>query len=215
LATPFNAEVLMRAGVSESLVPRVLKSLEVLELIDGEGNPTPYLEALRRATSEEYKPKLAEIVKAVYAEVFQFADPTKDDMNRIADAFRAFNPIGQRGRMVTLFMGLCEEAGIVTPSSKKAGQKTGQVSVGATINVRKRAGQETSRPASVKYNVRADHGGLVPEGVLGFIRDIRWQEGASKEQREKLRTTFGVLLELYLPIVSAANAEPDDEDDKE
>jgi hypothetical protein len=35
-------------------------------------------------------------------------------MTRIEDAFRLFEPSRQRGRMVTLFLGLCHEAGLVS-----------------------------------------------------------------------------------------------------
>ena len=113
LTTPITIDVLLRASVNESLAPRTLKSLEVLELIDGDGAPTPAMEGLRRAPQEDFRKRMEELVRGVYAEVFKFTDPATDEPSRVADAFRAFNPIGQRGRMVTLFMGLCEAAGIV------------------------------------------------------------------------------------------------------
>src|SRR5690349_12129895 len=71
-------DVLMRAGVSESLIPRTLQSLQLLELINDDGTWTPNLETLRRAPESELQSTLAEIVRSVYADVFQYVDPSKD-----------------------------------------------------------------------------------------------------------------------------------------
>src|SRR5688500_15539983 len=68
LPTPITAEVLVRAGVTDSLAPRTLKSLSALELVGADGRPTPALEGLRRATQEDYRQRLEAIVRDVYAE---------------------------------------------------------------------------------------------------------------------------------------------------
>jgi hypothetical protein len=118
LQVPFDLDVLMRAGISEGLAPRTLHALRQLDLIDEAGNPTEALLGLQRATSDEFRDRAAEVIRAAYAPIFQFTDPSEDPPERVRDAFRAYTPTGQQGRMVTLFMGLCEWAGIVGERAK-------------------------------------------------------------------------------------------------
>jgi hypothetical protein len=56
---------------------------------------------------------LVEWLHNVYAPIFQYVDPATDDVQRVIDQFRNYEPVGQRNRMVTLFLGLCERAGII------------------------------------------------------------------------------------------------------
>src|SRR5262245_32378107 len=73
LPSPINSEVLGRAGIAQTLIPRVLQSLVTLDLIDAEtGAPTPTFEAIRRAPETEYRARLAEWLKGAYADVFSF-----------------------------------------------------------------------------------------------------------------------------------------------
>lgn len=116
LQTPFTADVLTRAGVTEGLAPRTLQSLRLLDLINEQGEPTEEFERLRQAPTDEFPQRLEALIRMVYADVFQFADPSVDNQERVADAFRQYTPAGQRGRMVTLFLGLCQEAGIIEES---------------------------------------------------------------------------------------------------
>lgn len=118
-----DAPTLARTGVSESLAPRTLRALEQLGLIDGEGNPSEAFERLRVASSASFQEELAGIVRQAYSPVFQVVDPTTASITQIEDAFRGFNPAGQRPRMVTLFTGLLAEAGLIeTPPKKPSGR---------------------------------------------------------------------------------------------
>src|SRR5277367_1864096 len=58
MTAPIDAEVLARAGVSDSLIPRTLQTLYVLELIGEDGKPTETLEALRRSPEPEFKQQM-------------------------------------------------------------------------------------------------------------------------------------------------------------
>ena len=208
LTTPITLDVLLRASVNESLAPRTLKSLEVLELINEAGEPTPAMEGLRRAPQEEFRKRMEELVRGVYAEVFKFTDPASDDLSRVADAFRAFNPVGQRGRMVTLFMGLCEAAGIVPEGTTRKPPSSNGPRTQAPS--RKRAGGtlEQRRPATVKHGLRADDGGVVPEPLLGLLRALPVNgEGWSKARREKFVETFGHVLDFTIPVHDAGTAD--------
>lgn len=213
LTTPFNADVLMKAGVSESLVPRTLRSLEVLELIDKDGKPTPQFDLLRRATSEEFKPRLAEFIRGVYAEVFQFTDPVKDTPERVADAFRAYDPIGQRGRMVSLFLGLCEAAGIVTPGARRASAATSPSRSAAPSRLngspkRKPDAPRRENTTVITGHIRtANNDNGIPPALLGVLNGLPSPEqGWTREQRENFYKAFGSLLDFSIPIRESAPA---------
>lgn len=129
LQTPFTFEVLTRAGVSESLAPRTLQSLKLLDLVDADGEPTQQFTDLAKAPQAEFGERLAAILHGVYQDVFKFVNLDEDDYQRVRDAFRHYKPRGQQERMVTLFLHLCKEAGLIDeipkpPRTAQAG-KTG------------------------------------------------------------------------------------------
>lgn len=211
LTAPFTNDVLIRAGISESLAPRVLKSLEDLELIDEKGMPTPQLEGLRRATSDDFKIRLEEVIRAVYAEVFQFTDPAKDDLRRVDDAFRAYEPAGQRARMVTLFMGLCAEAGIVTAAPRKPTPSNGKPRSSAPTASRK---PDTHRPPSVGANarVRNNENGLIPSAITGLLGELPAEgDGWTKQRRDAFLRLFGSALDFIYPRQGEAPHGDDEE----
>lgn len=112
LPTPFTLEVLTRAGITEALAPRVLKALKLLDLVDEEGEPAEQLTALTSVGDDDYRTGLGAVVKSAYADVFQYVDPATAPLSKIQDQFRSYTPRGQRERMVTLFLGLCEFTGL-------------------------------------------------------------------------------------------------------
>jgi hypothetical protein len=208
LATPFTVDVLQRAGVTEALASRTLQTLKLLELIGDDGNPTPAFEGLRRAPAPEYKKRLEEIVRAVYAEVFQFADPATDSTDKIADAFRAYDPPGQRGRMVTLFINLCEAAGIIPEGKRPAPATPGRA--GATAPRPRRTAtlepvamaQRPSRYGAAKLGPPGHVTADVPPALQGLLAQIPFDgEGWTKKKRDQFMTTFGAVLDFSVPIV--------------
>ena len=210
LTTPFHSGVYTRAGISESLVPRVMKSMEALDLVDADGNPTPQLIALRQAKTDEFRATLADVVKAAYAEVFQFADPMKDDQARVIDAFRDYVPHGQRARMVTLFMGLCEAAGLAPSSPAKAASSTPR----SSAPPKPKYSETPRRPASfgAGAHIRTDAGGIIPPAIIGVLAGLPTREqGWSKADRDNFYTAFGALLDFSIPIRETASGESRDD----
>ncbi len=113
LAEPVTRSTLQQVGVSAGNAPRTLQALKFLNLVDDEGRITDAFKRLRQANTSEYPAALAEVLRGAYHPIFNHVDPAQDDMTAIEDAFRGFEPGGQRSRMVTLFLGLGHEAGIV------------------------------------------------------------------------------------------------------
>ena len=145
--TPITTDVLTRGGVSDSLAPRTLQALKLLDLVDADGQPTDALDRLAKAPSSDFAGELAELVKGAYSEVFSFVDPSQDSAERVRDAFRSYTPRGQQGRMVTLFLGLCELAEIIPPQSGKR-KSTNKTSRTATPRASKTPKATKTPPSS-------------------------------------------------------------------
>jgi len=198
LTTPITSDVLLRAGISESLVPRTLRSLVGLELIEGDGRLTPAMEALRRTPSSDFKARLAEHVRAVYEEVFQFTDPATDDPKRIADAFRVYEPIGQRSRMVTLFLGLCEAAGIIPEGTIRRSAPTPSNAVARKSLPLKR---QNERGNDLQPRVGAAASASVPPAIAGLLASLPVQgQGWTKKERDQWVNVFNTVLDFAIPI---------------
>jgi hypothetical protein len=212
LGTPITENVLLKASVSESLAPRTLAALRVLELIDAEGNPTTEMEGLRRAKSDEFAPKLEALVRNVYAEVFQYTDPSKDDGTKVADAFRDYEPAGQRARMVSLFLGLCAAAGILP---ENAARKTVAPLRGAKKS-------ETARRATAsmsKTKGANELGGIVvvsgiDPAINGLLQKLpKNGEGWTELDRKRWLEVFTSVVDFAIPIqATTSGSSPDDEE---
>jgi hypothetical protein len=113
LTEPVTSSSLQAVGVSPGNAARTLQTLRFLGLVDDEGHITDTFKRLKTAGTDEYPATLAEVLNSTYHSVFNVVDPAEDEMTRIEDAFRLFEPSRQRGRMVTLFLGMCHEAGLV------------------------------------------------------------------------------------------------------
>jgi hypothetical protein len=197
LPTPVTKEVLMRAGVSDSLIPRTMQSLQLLELINEDGTWTQNLETLRRAPEAELQSRFAEIVRAVYADVFQYIDPAVASATQIRDAFRSYSPQGQQDRMVTLFVGLCQRAGIVAgqPSAKREGRPR-------PISSPKPAPRVKVDPSSV-HNQQFSTASSLPAPLAGLLTTLP-QEGWTKHDRDRFVNAFTAMLDYSIPVRTEA-----------
>jgi hypothetical protein len=104
-----------RVGVSEGNANRTLAALKFLGLVEKD-KLTDTFSLLNKATSDEYKTVFGDIVRNAYADIFAILNPSKASEIQVTDAFRGKEPEKQRGRMVQLFIGLCQEAGILEGS---------------------------------------------------------------------------------------------------
>lgn len=121
-----GADLLARLDVKDSLIPRTIQSAKLLGLVDDDGSPTDEFEDLRKASMDEFKPRLAAMLRTTYAPVFEGVDDL-GNLDRVRDQFRWFNPSSMQERMATLFLGLCEYAEIIDAApARKPGPKTGR-----------------------------------------------------------------------------------------
>jgi hypothetical protein len=200
LPAPVDKEVLGRAGISDSLIPRTLQALQALDLVDEGGQHTDTLEGLRLAPEGEYQQRLREWLNAAYADILQFVDPETDSEVKVRDAFRPFNPKGMQDRMVTLFTGLYAAAGV--RQEKEKAKPNGSVS-------RPRAVRPTERKSAAQApaNPTPSHGSWssidLPPAILGLMKSLPLNgEGWPQDRRDRFVTTFQAVIDFCYPIVA-------------
>jgi hypothetical protein len=124
LPETLNTLEITRVGVSEGNASRTLQALRFLKLVDEEGHRTQTFDRLGRVPTSEYTEVFGEIIKEVYQDVFTIIDPAEATDIEINDAFRHYQPKAQRGRMITLFIGLCQEVGIIAGGPPETRKRT-------------------------------------------------------------------------------------------
>lgn len=215
-----DTDVLLRAGISDSLVPRTLQALKVLDLITDDGRPSEVFEGIRLAPSAEYQTRLAEWLNAAYADALTFIDPATDDEVAIRDAFRKYIPTGQQGRMVTLFMGLFTAAGVMPVRERKpVPRKAGRLEMARTITPTSRA-RKGSAPPQPRY-AGGDGGTQVhiaglPPALTGLLQSLpQTGQGWPQERRDAFIATFGSVLDFCFPIRAEEPAKGLTDEEKE
>ena len=112
MPTPIAPAGIQRLGVEISLARRTLSAMKILGLVDDEGMPTAQFEELRVAPTDQFQSTLSDWLRSEYKSIFDYVQPS-DDVQRVVDQFRHYDPPGMRNRMVTLFLGLCRYAGLI------------------------------------------------------------------------------------------------------
>ena len=227
LGTPVTAEVLTLAGVKETIANRTLMSLKQLGLVDENGQPSSQFEELRLTRGdEEYHARLQEWLRGVYADVLQYTDPSADPPAKVADAFRGYEPAGQRPAMAALLIGLWRYAGlpIADPGSnaERASRPSQRPTAKASPSRKPSlAGGARDRSSAGTGGGTSGGGGRAGEGVdlppelLGLLQAVpRGGAGWTADRREAFLGALRAVLDFSVPIVRdvADQAASDDEE---
>jgi hypothetical protein len=129
-----NLQKLQQIGVTESLAPRTMYTLEALGFYDGNGNITPEFDALKRVPEHDFRPRLAALLREAYAPILEVLDPATATQTDVENAFRGFEPTGQIPRMVQLFMGLMAYGEVMPEIKRRSGPAPGQQAPRASKN---------------------------------------------------------------------------------
>jgi Family of unknown function (DUF5343) len=139
-----SKELLMRMGYPDAYANRTLRALRMLDLITDDGTPTDAFVELQRTSDEEFPARLEQVIRTAYGEVFEAVDPATASDSAIDKAFRFYSPQAQRDKMVALFMGLCDAAGML-PAEKAPPKRAMRVTNGSTARKADTTGEPRRR----------------------------------------------------------------------
>lgn len=191
--TPVTADVLTRAGVPESISKRTLQSLRDLELLENKGQPTAALTAFQQTRGDqEYRAALQDWLRDVYGDVLQYCDPSTDTPERINEAFRTYEPSGQRAAMASLLIGLWRYAGLPVAVSDNTAKKARSASP-----TRKR----TQKDSKKKPDEPSSNLSNLPPGLVGLLHQIPGQGGTwTSDRRESFLKAFEAILDFTIEV---------------
>jgi hypothetical protein len=210
LPNPVTKDVLARAGIPDSLAPRTFLALQQLDLIGEDGAWTANLDNLRKAPEAEVPARLAEIIRAVYADVFQYIDPAKDSPQAIRDAFRSYVPHGQQDRMVALFMSLCQRAGMASPDSSPAPREPRATT---KIQLQRRKAKVVSGAAHISGSSHVVGASMNLAPPLAGLLTTLPKDGWTQQERDRFVNAFTAMLDYCVPVREAIA--PDSEEETE
>ena len=176
-----------------------------------DGAPTAQFEDFRQARSDdEYRTRLQEWLRATYADVLQYVDPTTDGPARIADAFRTYVPAGQRPAMASLFVGLWKYAGLeVAEADSRASTPPSRAPRRVTATP---PGSRSRRKAPQAPPAHTSVTDGLPPGLIGLLQQIP-RDGASwtSTRRDDFLHAFGAVLDFSVPVDDSPPAEDTDD----
>jgi hypothetical protein len=200
---PLTIDSIIRGGVAESLASRTINSLKLLGLLDEDSKPTQQFEDFRLARGdEEYRNRLQEWVRGVYADVLLYADPSTDPHEKVAEAFRTYEPVSQKRAMASLLLGLWRYAGLPIASVERlastAHRKTRSTTPATPATARVVPTQQ-GRAAHARADTQSLDG--LPQGLVGLLHQIP-QDGQSwtQERRNAFVEAFSAVLDFSVPI---------------
>ncbi len=133
IPTQIDKGEMVRVGITAGNASRTISALEYFGLINEDGKPTDTWKAIATSTTNDYPKVLEGILRNAYPSIFEIHPNPADATDvEIGNAFAKSEPLNQRGRMVSLFRGLCQEAGLIKgepltrerkPTTKQAAQK--------------------------------------------------------------------------------------------
>lgn len=221
---PVTSDTLTRVGVQESLARRTFQSLVLLDLLNDDGTPTQQFEDFRATRGDdEYRTRVQEWLRGVYADVLQYADPGIDPQDRVTEAFRTYEPSGQRRSMATLLVGLWKYAGLPVKSDGSGDGRSRRVVVARPparpkVTSTGQRGAKSSLAGNTGNISGGDFGGeALPPGLVGLLKQIP-SNGVTwtTRRRDAFLQAFGAVLDFSVPVDDnppVAGTEADREDD--
>jgi hypothetical protein len=211
LRTPFTLELMEQIGVPPGAAHRTLQALRLLDLIDESGQPTEALEALKRVSEDEYPARFADMLRSGYHDVFAVVDPARDSPTAVRDAFRYYRPDKQQDRMVTLFLALCEEGGIIDKGPRRRGRA--KVPEGTTRRDASRPargspdGAPPQRAVPVPVSPANGHPSADP-AVTGVLARLPSSQRWSPRERERWLRALEAAVDLLIDLDESAEVSP-------
>lgn len=215
-----TVQEIVRIGVSEGNASRTLQALRFLNLIDERGHRTHIFDRIGRVPTSEYAEVFGEIIKEAYKDVFTIVDPAEATDIEVNDAFRYYQPQAQRGRMVTFFMSLCQETGLVAggpPLTRKRtkgviGSKSSIASYSATLRKSQIESSHTTEAANIP-NKGSNFIDLEYTLLQGLLQQLPSNKKWTQERRDRWLQAFTASVDLLIDI--EANGREDVEKRKE
>jgi hypothetical protein len=218
-----DKEFLVRMGVSPALATRVLQAVRFLGLVEDDGRQTEEFRRLKRVAEDDYPDYLAELLRSAYQKIFEVVDISSTDERALHDAFRYFEPSGQRVRMVTLFSGLCREAGLINdgvsprstpirrPSTKKHVQATTQRKSSLkpeerqdkTINL-----TENDEEVKNDRGKRQESGGIRYPVLNALLNQLPANEKWTTKRRNQWIAAFTASVDLIVDVEEVEEKQP-------
>jgi hypothetical protein len=197
-----SRQELHRLGAAEGNSDRIQKTFQFLDLIDQTGKRTPTFDRLGKASSSEYQSVFAEVVRAAYAPILAIVDPKADTDIALNDAFRHYEPAGQRKQMVGLFLALCREAGLAEATATSRRPTVRKEAAAAAQPRKTRMADRSEDSGGSDETLGADYR-LLSALIQQLPRDGKW----TQSRRDRWLQAFTANIDLLVEITNESSGE--------